>query len=431
MELNGWGRYPKLDATVQMPLSISQCVDTLSNTKSIIARGLGRSYGDSSLAAHILDTRYLNHFISFDDTSGLLKCSAGVSLDDILNNFVHRGWFLPVTPGTRFITVGGAIASDVHGKNHHLDGTFTNHIKEIELLLGNGERALISHTNKRELFLATCGGMGLTGIILSATLQLKRIKSSNIIETTIKTKNLEEVLSAFKDNATSTYSVAWIDCLASGKNLGRSILKVGEHADDGHLSLQKNKNFSIPFNMPSSLLNHRTIGIFNSLYYAINHNVSRKIGFEEFFYPLDKFTHWNRLYGGQGFIQYQFVLPLSSDVNGLRDILECIVSSKYGSFLAVLKLCGEANHNYLSFPMEGYSLALDFKITPDILKLLNQLDQLILKYGGRIYLAKDARMNEEVFKKGYPTWQKFEKVRAQYGAIGKFASMQSSRLGLQ
>lgn len=428
MELHGWGRYPKLDVVVALPLSTSQCISLIEDTKTIIARGLGRSYGDSSLASYVLDTRYLNHFIAFDETTGLLRCASGVSLDDILNNFVPRGWFLPVTPGTCFVTVGGAIASDVHGKNHHIDGTFTDHVTEIELLLGDGEQVFISQTNKPELFQATCGGMGLTGIILSATLRLKPIKSSNIIETTIKAQDLDAVLTAFNEHETATYSVAWIDCLARGKNLGRSVLMLGEHAEDGSLSLQKRKSLSIPFDMPSSLLSHATVRIFNPLYYATKRSHTRKIRFEQFFYPLDKLNNWNRLYGKSGFIQYQFVLP---GVAGLREVLECIAASGSGSFLAVLKVCGKANQNYLSFPMEGYSLALDFNATPAVLQLLNELDKLVLKHGGRLYLAKDARMNEATFKQSYPSWQQFEEVREQYSAIGKFASIQSCRLGLK
>ena len=202
---------------------------------SIIARGLGRSYGDSSLAPRVLDTRYLDHFLAFDEATGLLTCAAGVSLDDILRVFVPRGWFLPVTPGTRFVTVGGAIASDVHGKNHHVDGTFTDHVHSIDLLLGNGERMVTSPTHEPTLFHATCGGMGLTGVILSATLRLRSISSSAIVETTIRAPDLDGVLAAFAENAAATYSVAWIDCSARGKHLGRSLLMLGEHARTARL----------------------------------------------------------------------------------------------------------------------------------------------------------------------------------------------------
>lgn len=431
MMLHGWGRYPKFDAILSLPLSNSQCIDIVNQTKSLIPRGLGRSYGDSILASDVLDTRHLNHFISFDAKNGLLCCAAGVSLHEIINNFVPRGWFLPVTPGTRFVTVGGAIACDVHGKNHYLEGTFSNHVTEIELLLGNGERVIISPRNRPELFQATCGGMGLTGIILSATLSLKPITSNKIIETTIKASHLEEVLKAFEDHGSSQYSVAWIDCLAKGKHLGRSLFMIGDHAQEGPLDVQQSNSLTIPFDMPFSLLNQTTARVFNSAFYVIKKNRTRSMKLEQFFYPLDRFNNWNRLYGPSGFIQYQFVLPASTVAQGLQEVLEYVSQSKQGAYLAVLKRFGPANQNDLSFPMEGYSLALDFKMTPEILLLLNQLDVLVLKYGGRVYLAKDSRMSEEVFKQSYPNWHHFEEVRAQFHAIGKFSSLQSQRLGLE
>lgn len=433
MDIYGWGRYPIVDADVMLPLSNTECRQAVMNTNNFIARGLGRSYGDSSLARHVLDTHYLDHFIDFDEKTGLLTCGAGVSLDDILHVFVPRGWFLSTTPGTRFVTVGGAIASDVHGKNHHVGGTFSAYVSCIELLLGNGERILTSRMDKPDIFHATCGGMGLTGVILSATFRLKPILSSDMIETTIKAPDLDAVLAAFSDHASSTYSVAWIDCLARGKNLGRSLLMLGEHAEEGPLVMQDTKPVPVPFDMPSCLLNHTTVKAFNALYYETTREKqqTRRKPFESFFYPLDRLSNWNRLYGKSGFVQYQFVLPFSVGAAGLRDVLEHIAASGRGSFLAVLKVFGPANENYLSFPYEGYTLALDFKAEPAVFQLLNELDKQVLKHGGRVYLTKDARMSEAGFKSGYPRWQAFEDVRAKYHAIGKFTSMQSQRLGLK
>jgi decaprenylphospho-beta-D-ribofuranose 2-oxidase len=433
MEIHGWGRYPRCEAEVSYPLSATQCAEQLTHTDHLIARGLGRSYGDSSLAENVMVTRYLDRFLAFDDRTGLLTCASGVSLDDILRTFVPRGWFLPVTPGTRFVTVGGAIASDVHGKNHHVEGSFSDHVTGLELLLGNGDVVEISHTTEPDLFHATCGGMGLTGVILSATLRLKRIRSSEIIETTIKAPDLDVVLTAFEENARTTYSVAWIDCLARGKHLGRSLLMLGEHADDGPLNVQTRNLLPAPFDMPSILLNHATVKTFNALYYGkVKHaRHARRIPFEPFFYPLDALSDWNRLYGKPGFVQYQFVLPMASGTMGLRKILEHIAASGRGSFLAVLKVFGKGNDNLLSFPAEGYSLALDFKAEPAVFELLNELDKLVLNYGGRLYLTKDARMSETTFKSCYPRWQAFEEIRDRYHAIGKFASKQSRRLGLQ
>ena len=433
MELHGWGRYPRLDAQVIQPLSITQCAAALEDTAPLIARGLGRSYGDSALAPQVLSTCRLDHFQAFDVTSGLLTCAAGVSLDSILRIFVPRGWFLPVTPGTRFVTVGGAIASDVHGKNHHVDGTFSAHVRRIDLLLGNGERVAASPTENTDLFHATCGGMGLTGIILSATVQLKPIRASDIIETTIKVPSLDAVLEAFDVHMASTYSVAWIDYLARGASLGRSLLMLGEHAPDGPLTVQTKPPRSVPFDLPAGLLNRATMQTFNTLYYGRVRRTqsTRRLPFEPFFYPLDALSGWNRLYGKAGFVQYQFVLPKDTGVAGLREVLELITQSGCSSFLAVLKVFGAANANHLSFPTAGYTLALDFKVEPAVFELLDVLDCVVLNYGGRIYLTKDARMTETTFKASYPRWLEFEQARARWHAHGKFASVQSRRLGLQ
>ena len=432
MELHGWGRYPRLDAQVALPLSATQCVATLASHAPLIAHGLGRSYGDSALAAHVLGTRYLDHFAAFDAATGVLTCEAGVSLDAILRTFVPRGWFLPVTPGTRFVTVGGAIASDVHGKNHHGAGTFGAHVQRLELLLGNGDMVSVAPSENAELFRATCGGMGLTGIILSVTLQLKPIVASSILQTTIKAPNLEAVLEAFAANAARTYSVAWIDCLARGKALGRSLLMLGEHATDGPLVVQTKPPTPVPFDLPASLLNRASVQAFNTLYYGrIRHKVNQqRLAFEPFFYPLDAIGQWNRLYGKPGFVQYQFVLPQAAGVAGLREVIERIAESGRGSFLAVLKVFGPANANLLSFPQAGYTLALDFKAEPAVFELLDELDAIVLHHGGRLYLAKDARMSAATFKSSYPNWQAFEKVRERWHAHGKFASAQSRRLGL-
>jgi FAD/FMN-containing dehydrogenase len=432
MKICGWGRYPRIEAEVSFPLSAANCADVVQTADGLIARGLGRSYGDSSLAPRVLDTRHFDHLLAFDASTGLLTCAAGASLDDILRVFVPRGWFLPVTPGTRFVTIGGAIASDVHGKNHHVDGTLTDHVTRIEMLLGNGERVVTSPVHDPALFHATCGGMGLTGVIVSSTLRLVPIRSSDIIETTIKAADLDAVVAAFADNASAKYSVAWIDCLARGRNLGRSLVMLGEHAQDGPLTGPTTHSVPVPFDMPASLLNRATIGTFNALYYGkvLRSRHTRRVPFESFFFPLDRISGWNRLYGRGGFVQYQFVLPSAAGVTGLRDVLERIAASGRGSFLAVLKVFGKANAHHLSFPFEGYTLALDFRAEPAVFRLLDDLDKIVNGYGGRLYLTKDARMSAATFRAGYPRWQEFEDVRARYHAIGKFASAQSRRLGL-
>jgi FAD/FMN-containing dehydrogenase len=392
---------------------------------------MGRSYGDSANAAVVIQTTYSDHFIAFDTATGLLTVEAGVTLRDILKVTVKHGWFLPVTPGTSFVTMGGAIASDVHGKNHHVAGTFGQHVVSITMLLGTGEVVTTSPTQLPDLFHATCGGMGLTGVILSATIQLIPSKSAYINQKTIKAGSLEEACEAFEANCSSTYSVAWIDCLTTGKHLGRSVLMVGEHSDSGGLDLAIKDPVTVPIYTPAALLNSMTMRAFNTAYWAKSaHNKSQTISLLPYFYPLDAIGGWNKLYGKAGFVQYQFVLPKADGVANMRKVLTQIAQSGAGSFLAVLKQFGPANQNLLSFPIEGYTLALDFKMSPSVIDLLHRLDDMVADMGGRVYLTKDAVMREASFKTTYAKWQEFEAVRQKYGAVGKFASNQSKRLGL-
>ncbi len=432
MRVSGWGRYPWHDAEVVAPTSISALRKSVTSEGSLIARGLGRSYGDSALAPQIVGLRQLDHFLEFDVSTGRLRCEAGVSLADILLEFVPRGWFVPVTPGTRFVTVGGAVASDVHGKNHHVAGAFSDHVESLDILLGSGEILTIGPTQHSDLFRATCGGMGLTGVILTVTLRLIRIESSRIVETTIKAANLDAAVEVFNENSDSTYSVAWIDCLARGSSLGRSLIMLGEHAADGDLSVKQGGALPIPIDLPSVVMNPLTVRAFNTLYFlkALTLRRTREVPLEPYFYPLDALADWNRLYGSRGFVQYQFVLPLAGGLDGLRRVLERIARSGAGSFLAVLKVFGRGNANFLSFPMEGYTLALDFQVEARTLALLDDLDSIVREHSGRIYLTKDARMSVSTFRSSYPQWEQFESVRSKYHAIGKFSSLQSKRLGL-
>ncbi|MCW8983191.1 MAG: FAD-binding oxidoreductase [Gammaproteobacteria bacterium] len=427
--ISGWGRYPVVEAEMAVPARFENIDLTALNS---IARGMGRSYGDSALATQIISTQQLDNLIAFNGQSGELRCAGGTTLEEILKVFVPRGWFLSVTPGTKFVSVGGAIASDVHGKNHHKIGSFCDHVTSIELLIGSGEMVSCSPQQNSDLFRATCGGMGLTGIIVSATIKLLPIQSTTIRQQTLKAANIKEVFQLFEANRSATYSVAWIDCLASGNALGRSLLYLGEHDESGTLDMQSGHSKSIPFDMPTTLLNRFTIQAFNTLYYhKVCETVSQQqVHYEPYFYPLDSIHHWNRLYGRRGFLQYQFVLPKTDGLEGMTKILQRISASKKGSFLAVLKELGAQNKNLLSFPIEGYTLALDFKWEPDLLQLLNELDQIVLEYGGRIYLTKDARMSETTFKQSYPSWEQFMEIRHKYGATEHFNSLQSERLGL-
>lgn len=434
MKLGGWGNFPVIESEQYVPSTITDLERHLGSGDGFngIVRGMGRSYGDSSLAEHTISSLNLSHILAFEEDTGVVTCSAGVTLADLLDVFVPRGWFLSVTPGTKYITVGGAIASDVHGKNHHLSGCFSECLVEIKLLLANGEIIRCSRSENVEIFRATCGGMGLTGIITEARFQLKAIESSYINETTLKADNLEEIIELFDEHSSATYSVAWFDCLARGKRLGRSLLMLGEHSKDGELDSYRKRQLSVPVNLPGFVLNHYSVSAFNSVYFnkVLKKRSYKRVHYEPFFYPLDSIGSWNRVYGKNGFTQYQFVIPKEAGVKGFKVILKKISESRLGSFLAVLKVFGKENDNYLSFPIEGYTLALDFKIEKKLFPLLDELDRLVVEYGGRVYLTKDARLSEETFKHSYPDWEEFCRVRHECGADKMFYSLQSKRLGI-
>ena len=432
MQLTGWGRYPRIHAQGTSFANEGELTAALQHTGKTpcIVHALGRSYGDSALAPNALLSRRMDSMLDFDAQSGVLICEAGVSLADIVESMLPRGWFLSTTPGTRFVSVGGAIASDVHGKNHHVHGCFSECVLWMDLMLPSGEVVRCDKNNTPELFTATCGGMGLTGVILRAAVQLIRVPGALIEQTVIKAQNLEKVFALFEEHGETTYSVAWIDCLAKAGALGRSLLMLGEHAATAQPRTPAKRKLSIPVEFPGFALNSYSVRLFNFLYY----NKMRKdrshglVDIDSFFYPLDAIHHWNRIYGKGGFTQYQFVLPKASSHRGLRAILKTIADSGMGSFLAVLKLCGPSNKNLLSFPREGYSLALDFKIEPALFKLLDRLDAMVLEYGGRIYLTKDVRMSRATFEAGYPEIETFRALRSKLEADAVFQSLQSKRL---
>ena len=432
MSFMSWGMYPKIKNTIFKFDKKKTLRKIINEHDKLIPCGNGRSYGDSALNSNIVDVRSKNYFIDFNEETGLLHVQAGVLLSEILESFVPRGWFLKVTPGTKFITVGGAIASDIHGKNHHIEGCFSKCIKDFKIMLADGKVITCSKEAASDLFKATCGGQGLTGIILDAKIYLKRINSRYIDQTTIKTKNLKETFEAFEEYQDKPYSVAWIDCLAKDNKIGRCLLMVGGFRDDGKLDYKVKKQKSVPFNFPSFVLNNWSVRAFNWLYYRkVKQRISKQIvDIDTFFYPLDAVGHWNRIYGKNGFTQYQFILPKESSYEGLEEILTTISKSGKGSFLAVLKLYGKANDNWLSFPIEGYSLALDFKIEKGLFDLLDKLDEIVVKYKGRIYLAKDARVSKKTFEKGYSQIETFRQYRKENKMDTKFQSLQSKRVGI-
>lgn len=430
MNLTSWGKYNNIKNECFTFKNEGSLSELIRNDVEYIPYGNGRSYGDSALNKNIINCKPFNYFLNFDKEKGVLHCQSGVLLSEIIDIFLPKGWFLKITPGTKLITVGGAIASDVHGKNHHIEGCFSECVKEFNLMLPSGEIKKCSKDTNSELFLATCGGMGLTGVILDVKMYLKKVNSKYINQTTIKTKNLKQTFDAFEKYAHLPYSVAWIDCLAKAENIGKCLLMVGDFANDGDLEIKKSNKINIPFNFPSFALNAFSVKAFNWLYYkkAPSGISAQKVDVDTFFYPLDAIGNWNRIYGKKGFTQYQFILPKEYSYDGLKEILQTISNSGKGSFLAVLKLYGKSNQNYLSFPIEGYSLALDFKIEKGIFKLLDLLDEIVLKYNGRIYLTKDVRVSKETFEKGYPRITQFRDLRKKYGMDKKFNSLQSKRV---
>lgn len=438
MEITGWGRFPVVTAKVYEPVDFSslQNVLTSKNPESkIVPRGAGRSYGDSSLSQSVISSRFLDNFSELDEAKLTIRCGAGVTLDAILRVCVPRGWFLPVVPGTSLISVGGAIASDVHGKNHHIDGTFCEHVLAITLMLANGSLVNCSSGNNAELFHATCGGMGLTGVIVDATIQLRAVSGISIKRKSLIAENLKEIFELFENSSSHQYSVAWLDCLSTGSALGRSVLFVGDHCVDSTkqpVISESRFRVNVPFSTPGILLNRYTMSLFNKSYFELNKRTAKTstAGYNSFFFPLDNIGNWNLLYGSRGFLQYQFIVPDDGAYEAISAVLNKVAKSGKGSFLSVLKKMGPSNTNILSFPMPGYTLAMDFKYERYLFPLLEQLDDIVLAHGGRLYLAKDARMSEKVFKAGYPQWEKFTEIKHKFDPDCVFASQQSDRIGL-
>ena len=416
MRYRSWGGMGGINQTA-IPLFWTQDPFPDVGKRSALPFGNGRSYGDSCLneGGVLLDTRGLSRFLSFDPSSGILALESGVLLSEVLSLSVPSGWFLPVTPGTRFVTVGGAIANDVHGKNHHRDGTFGCHVRKLCLLRSDGSKLICSQNENQDIFSATIGGLGLTGVILWAEIALKRIKNPLIRSETIRFDNLTEFFRLSDESDLDyEYTVSWIDCLGRGKNLGRGLFMRGNHAtvfEPSCSSTTAQKNTAIPFTPPFSLVNTLTLRGFNTLYYWKNRKRHMtNIGhYEPFFYPLDGVLHWNRLYGRKGFFQYQCVVPKNEREGAVREILQQISQSGEGSFLAVLKAFGDLpSPGLLSFPRPGVTLALDFpNREKKTLELLDCLDGIVAEAGGAVYPAKDARMTGERFRQFFPRWNEF------------------------
>ncbi len=445
VELSGWGNLPRERCRVARPDSRSRLTPMIADETgaSLIPRGLGRAYGDSALNQRglVVDLTRLDALIDFDPGSGVLSCQGGVSLGDILDTFVPRGWTLPVMPGTRFVTVGGAIAADVHGKNHHQVGSFASCLVDLDLMLASGEALRCSRDSEPEAFWATVGGMGLTGIVTAARIRLKPIETAYCRVTELRTRDLDETLERFESTANaSPYSVAWVDCLAQGRSLGRSVLMFGDEATLEELPARAKAQplrpprglaLSIPFQLPSITLNPLTVRAFNTAYYATHGTGTKIVDARSFFHPLDGIADWNRVYGRRGFVQYQALLPPATSRRGLVELLGAISEARAASFLSVLKTTGPASGGMLSYLEPGHTLALDLPNTGEPLRrFARRLDEILLRHGGRLYLAKDALTTAEAFAAMYPTLSAFRSVKARLDPNHRFISSQARRLGI-
>ena len=403
--VTNWGRYPDLLAEVASPADTDETRAYLHSRERLIARGNGRCYGDAALSPHIVSTLKMNRLRSFDPHTGVADCEAGLLLSDLLDTVVPLGWFPHVTPGTRFVSIGGCIASDVHGKNHPAKGCFSNWLISFELMRSDGSVLTCSRTENPNLFWHTCGGMGWTGIVLSARFQLMRLSSGQMRQTTRRGKNLAEVFQILEENRGATYAAAWLDAAAfSEKKLGRGVVFLAEHDEVSQLPRPERLGMKLPGNStiqkfmslvkvasPLSTGEGPGVRLLNEFYFLKNRPNEQLVGLYPYFYPLDRWLDWNLLYGPRGLVQYQFCLPEKTSREGMAQVLDIVRRSPETPYLAVLKRHADPPSEAIrSFPMRGYSLALDFRRSPTLPRLVEQLDDLVWQLGGRIYLAKDA-----------------------------------------
>ena len=443
VKLSGWGRYSVLDCRMEEPGRLGNVLGAIGRGGTLIARGNGRSYGDAALNPDLtLSMLAMNRLQSFDAATGLLTCEAGVLLADILAAFTPRGWYPPVVPGTRFVTVGGMVAADVHGKSHQRDGTFGAHVESLTLATGDGEIRPCSRTENPGLFRATLGGMGLTGVILSASFRLRRIETAFVREECLATAGLDETMCLLEECRDWPFNVAWVDCLAKGMKCGRALisraapmarasLPAGLAADP--LQACSHRSVTVPADAPSVLLSRASVRLLNRVRYGHGRfrAGARTTHADRFFYPLDRIKAWNRLYGRRGFVQYQCVIPESESGAAVPVLLQRVAAAKTPSFLGVLKQFGPQGDGLMSFPMAGHTLALDFPMGPGLPDLLDSLDEITHSHGGRVYLAKDARCAPQRIREGYPQAGEFADARnAAAGVRATFSSALSQRLSL-
>lgn len=442
--LRGWGRATASSATLERPSSLDDVAEALASSgrRGVIARGLGRSYGDAAQNAggQVLSMTGLRRVRAFDPTTGLVVAEAGCSVAQLLGTAVPAGWWLPAAPGTRFVTLGGAVANDVHGKAHHREGSIRHAVRSLELLTPSGGVAVVAPATTPELFAATLGGLGLTGIVLTVTLQLRRIETAWMRVRTERAASLNDALGQMASSDPAPYSVAWVDCLAGGRGLGRSVLTWAEHArlDDlpsAHarrpLRFAPRQWLAVPPGVPDGVLGRRLAAAFNTARFARapRRETERLVPLAESFWPLDAVLGWNRLYGPRGFVQYQLAVPDGAEAV-LEEVVSALARARCPCFLGVLKRLG-AGGGMLSFPIPGWTLAVDIPADrPGLGRLLDGFDELVAAAGGRVYLAKDARLRRGPFEAMYPELGSWLRVRERVDPAGVLRSDLGRRLGL-
>jgi len=446
VELKGWGRIAATRAVLAEPADPGEVATLLKDppARAVIARGLGRSYNNAAQSSDglVISTTRMNRINSFDRATGEVSCEAGVSLEQLMIAGLPHGWFVPVSPGTRQVTVGGAIAADIHGKNHHRAGSFARHVRWFDLLLPTGQEVRVSADGEPRLFWATAGGMGLTGIILRASLQLTKVETARVRVDTVRTADLEQAMACLADaDGRYSYTVAWLDCLATGRHLGRSVVTSGDFAAltdippsqrRDAMSFRPGARLRAPRACPPGLVNRYTVALANEAWYrkAPRRRTGEIQSIGTFFHPLDGITNWNTVYGPGGFRQYQFVVPDGRE-QVLHRCLERISRARAPSFVTVLKRFGPGNDGHLSFPIAGWTLALDFPArTPGLTALLDAMDADVVAAGGRVYLAKDSRVRPQTLAAMYPRLPEFQALRAEIDPTGLLVSDLSRRLGL-
>ena len=436
--LTGWGRTSRTKSRLVTPRNVEEVEEIFASNSFVIARGLGRSYGDAAQLAGgvVVENR---GFASISEVSdeGLVHVGSGVSFDELIAATLPLGWFVPVTPGTRQVTMGGALAADVHGKNHHVAGSFANHVRSMRLVTPTGTFDVTPDSDP-ELFWGSAGAMGLTGFIAELSLQLLRVESDQVLVDTDRYDDLASVMAAMDEgDERYRYSVAWVDCMTTGRHLGRAVLTRGEHARRDEvktpgLRAPRSAKLRVPFPAPSGLLNRYSVKAFNELWFrsAPRHEEREPQSLQSFFHPLDGVKDWNLLYGQRGFVQYQFVVPDRSDET-IEKVIGRLSSAKVASFLAVLKRFGPGNPAPLSFPRAGWTLALDLPVGANKLaRVLDELDRLVLEAGGRIYFAKDARLDANKVKAMYPRLGEFRTLKERLDPKGQLTSDLARRLHL-